>query len=194
MTNTDDLRQRLTEMAVDIKRWQGDANALHEATHRPDAATDNELLLSVEETSSAIYRAVDIFDELVKDVDSKSHIAAGQVAEVGDALRLVLMEITELGTGLYSLRSSDLTLEASRIPEPVEFAVSSNGDTWLLCPAEGDSPALVEHRANAPSGGAITRISVTAFLEERPAGPQHDALRALLRGQADPSAEEGVAT
>jgi hypothetical protein len=183
VTDTDGLRRRLTEMAVDIKRWRSFAVELSDAEQRSGAATDNALLLSVEETSGAIYRAIEVFDELVKDVDRKSHIAAGEIAEVGDALRLVLMEITELGTGLYSLRSRVLLPETSRFPGPVEFAVSSHGDKWILCPAESDGP-IIEHHANEPSGGAITRISIAAFLRESPSGPQHEALRLLLQRQA----------
>src|SRR5690606_18049927 len=82
----DDLRQRLTELAKDIQHWRGEVHALRAAKNRPDAATDNGLLVSMEETSGAIYRAIADFDELIRDVDRKSHVAAGQIAEVGDAL------------------------------------------------------------------------------------------------------------
>jgi hypothetical protein len=183
MTDTDDLRQRLQAMATDIVRWRAEATRLRDATQLPGAATDDALLLSVEETSGEIYREIDTFDELVKDVDRTSHVAAGQVAEVGDALRLILMEITELGTGLYGLRSADVLEPVDVGPELVEFASSSNGDRWFLGPAEGNTRAFVEHRANEPSGGAVTRTSVATFLASKPPGPQHDALRTLLESR-----------
>lgn len=178
--DTIDLCSRLNRMATAVEHWRSEAKLLSEAARRPEAATDDELLFSVEETSGAIYREIDVFDELVKDVDTKSQVAAGQIAEVGDALRLLLMEITELGTGLYSLRSSDMSKAGDVHRDLVEFATSSNGDKWLLGPAEGNHPAFVEHRANEPSGGSITRTSVAEFLDGKPAGPQHDALRQLL--------------
>jgi hypothetical protein len=185
MTNSDELRQRLLAMAADIEQWRSEARRLRDAAQLPGAASDDVLLLSVEETSGAIYRGIAGFDELVLDVDRESHVAAGQVAEVGDALRLVLMEITELGTGLYSLRSGNEPREGEMPHELIEFATSSNGDKWLLSPADGGGRAFVEHRANEPSGGAVTRIPVADFLAGKPAGPQHDALRQLLAAEGN---------
>lgn len=186
---TVDLVSRLNGMATDVENWRSEANRLREAARQPEAATDNALLLSLEETSGAIYAGIDAFTELVEDVDRQSHAAAGQIAEVGDALRLLLMEITELGTGLYSLRSRDALSELAE-PELVEFETSSNGDKWFLVPAAGDQEAFVEHRANEPSGGAVTRTPVTEFLKGKPTGPQHDALRQLLANGADNSGEK----
>lgn len=182
MTSTDDLRQRLLAMAGDIEQWRSESRRLREVSQLPGAAADDALLLSIEETSGAIYRGIAAFDELVVDVEGESHAAAGQVAEVGDALRLVLMEITELGTGLYSLRSSEKS-EGDLPDELVEFATSSNGDKWFLSSAEDDGQAFVEHHPNEPSGGAITRTSVTEFLAGKPSGPQHEALRRWLEAE-----------
>ncbi|MDB5538854.1 MAG: hypothetical protein JWQ89_581 [Devosia sp.] len=107
-SKNDDLPERLRAIAADIVGWRDEARRLDEAARLPEARTDNQLLLSVEETSGAIYKGIASFEELVADVDRTSHAAAGQIAEVGDALRLLLMEITELGTRLYSLRSDDV--------------------------------------------------------------------------------------
>jgi hypothetical protein len=183
VTDIDDLRKRLTDVAADIERWRQEASGLRAAMHLPDAATDDALLLSVEETSSAIYLAIENFDELVRDIDRKSHVAAGQIAAVGDALRLVLMEITELGTRLYALRSADPAAGTGKVVEWIELAASSNGDKWHLCMPDGDGQPFVEHHANEPSGGTITRLSIPAFLDERPSGPQHEALRQVLKAR-----------
>jgi hypothetical protein len=180
MTDTVDLRLRLGAIATEIEHWRSEASRLRAAGQLPDAASDDALLLSVEEVSGAIYRGIVDFEELVAEVDRKSHAAAGQVADLGDALRLVLLEITELGTRLYSLRSAAPSKHGATPHELIEFATSSNGDKWLLSLAEGNNLAFVEHRANMPSGGAITRTSVDTFLAVRPAGPEHESLRALL--------------
>jgi hypothetical protein len=66
---------------------------------------DDALLQQVEETSREIYREIAAFDLIVADVGKLSADSAAQLGEVGDALRLVLLEITELGTHLYSIRS-----------------------------------------------------------------------------------------
>lgn len=184
MINTDELRQRLEAIATDIDSWRREANRIREAMKRPGVVSDDEFLVSIEETCGEIYRGIDDFDQLVVDINTSSQTAAGQVAEVGDALRLVLMEITELGTRLYGLRSPDISDTTSLTHDLVEFAVSSNGDRWLLRPEDESNRAYVEHRANEPSGGAVTRTSVATFLAGKPLGPQHDALRLLLAAEA----------
>ena len=67
------------------------------------------------------------------------------------------------------------------IADPIQFAKSSNGDTWLLSTAEDTGAEIVIHRANLPSGGHETRTLVPAFLDLRPLGPEHEALVALLK-------------
>ena len=100
-----DLSERLRALTAEIAHWRSEAQRLDVAGKLPGARFDDALLLSVEETSGSIYAGIASFDALVVDIDKASHAAAGQIAEVGDALRLLLMEITELGTRLYSLRS-----------------------------------------------------------------------------------------
>ncbi|WP_343655507.1 trypsin-like peptidase domain-containing protein [Paraburkholderia caribensis] len=59
---------------------------------------------------------------------------------------------------------------------------SPNGDRWLLCSGEQQAP-FVRHVANAPSGGAVSDVSVDAFLNttgDGYRGPQQDALHELL--------------
>lgn len=104
--DTSDLLPRLRTMATKITGWREQAQRLKATSRNSGAKYDDELLLEIEETSSGIYVGIAEFDALVADVDKTSHVAATQIVEVGDALRLLLMEITELGTQLYALRSS----------------------------------------------------------------------------------------
>jgi hypothetical protein len=66
-----------------------------------------------------------------------------------------------------------------------EFAISSNGDQWLLATDPVTEQAVVLHRGNRPSGGHETRTSVEAFLNQKPRGPEQDALLAVLNKKAD---------
>jgi hypothetical protein len=45
------------------------------------------------------------FNALVGEVSKVSPTASAELAEAGDAFRLILLELTELSTALYSLRS-----------------------------------------------------------------------------------------
>jgi len=71
--------------------------------------------------------------------------------------------------------------ESCEPEEQVEFAASSNGDRWFLCGQSKREGTFVLHRANPASGGHETRRSVDAFLDLKPKGPEHEALRALLQ-------------
>jgi hypothetical protein len=57
---------------------------------------------------------------------------------------------------------------------------SSNGDRWFLIQLPDGQPLEVEHRANAASGGAITRHFLSSFLAPGHNGPEHQALRDML--------------
>lgn len=48
--------------------------------------------------------------------------------------------------------------------EAKEFYVSSSGDRWLLERDTATGHAVVVHQANEPSGGAVTRLSLSDFL------------------------------
>ncbi len=66
-----------------------------------------------------------------------------------------------------------------------EFATTSNGDRWLLGRDERTGAGYVEHRANQPSGGAIARIEIGAFLAKGANSPEHQALVRLIGGLAE---------
>ena len=66
-----------------------------------------------------------------------------------------------------------------------EFAVSSNGDQWFLAKDPITEQVVVLHRGNRSSGGHETRTPVEAFLNQRPRGPEQDALLAVLNKKDD---------
>lgn len=102
---TPGLVERLHLTAARIAEWRTDAALLRGVLAESTGPVDPELLLAVEETTGKIYHEVEAFDAIVANIDKQSHAAAGLIAEVGDALRLVLMEITELGSAMYSRQS-----------------------------------------------------------------------------------------
>ncbi|GGG23780.1 hypothetical protein GCM10010924_61670 [Rhizobium wenxiniae] len=62
-----------------------------------------------------------------------------------------------------------------------EFASSSNGDKWFVGQDGTTDQRFVLHRGNPSSGGHETRSSVDAFLNQKPFGPERDALIAFLK-------------
>ncbi len=85
------------------------------------------------------------------------------------------------GEEVGSLNEMNRTRESCDTEEQLEFAVSANGDRWFLCCQSKGDVVFVLHRANPSSGGHETRRSVDAFLDLKPFGPEHEALRALLK-------------
>ena len=57
---------------------------------------------------------------------------------------------------------------------------SSNGDLWQLVREKSPKHCLVRHTPNVASGGAVSDMSVEAFLAINGSGPEHEALRLLL--------------
>src|SRR6478609_1000843 len=108
MTQNTDIADRLHLTASRIAEWKRDAARLRAILHERSGRIEPLIMLDVEETASAIYREIDAFEALLVDVDRKSHEAAGQIAGVGDALRLVLLSITELGTEMYARETADV--------------------------------------------------------------------------------------
>lgn len=61
---------------------------------------------------------------------------------------------------------------------------SSNGDHWQLIRESSTGRIMVRHTPNVPSGGAPSEVSVEEFLASNGSGPEHGALRVLLRNIA----------
>ena len=112
MTQNTEIADRLHLTASRIAEWKRDATRLRGILDERSGRIEPLIMLDVEETTGAIYREITAFDALVVDIDRKSHAAAGQIAEVGDALRLVLLSITELGTEMYARETADVVAAA----------------------------------------------------------------------------------
>jgi hypothetical protein len=108
MTDITPIADRLNLTASRIVEWKRDVARLNAILAERSGPLDPLVMLDVEETTSSIYREIEEFDALLVDIDRKSHSAAGQIAEVGDALRLVLLSITELGTAMYARETADI--------------------------------------------------------------------------------------
>ena len=87
------------------------------------------------------------------------------------------------------LRRDEPTTPALGTPEPQppspsgrwrEFASSSNGDRWYLDRDDATGIAHVIHKANEPSGGAVTTIELGVFLNRGPSAPEMLGLLRLI--------------
>ena len=104
MTDQQDVRATLQHFAQNLGKWQEEAAKLRVRARKRRAAS-TKLLVHVEDTSDELYREIESFTATVAEVAKQSPQAAGELAEVGETLRLLLLDITELGTTLYSTRS-----------------------------------------------------------------------------------------
>jgi hypothetical protein len=102
-----ELESGLRVIGSKIELWRLAATRIRMLATLADASQtlDEELLMQVEAISGEIYLEIAAFDRIVEDLGKISTESAAQLAEIGDALRLVLLEITELGTHLDSIRS-----------------------------------------------------------------------------------------
>ena len=134
MSDAVDLTNRLRPFGENLVEWRQAAASLRIKVEEAIKAksVDAETLTETEQSADKIYEAIDRFDALKSEVAETSPRAAEQLAEVGDALRLVLLEMTELTTRLYSVRS----VPQSEDPEP-DDSPPPEGDTE----PESDIPA-----------------------------------------------------
>lgn len=73
-----------------------------------------------------------------------------------------------------------------------EFASSTNGDRWLLGTDVVTNREMVVHQGNPSSGGHETTMPVSAFLNQRPFGPEHQALYMFLADRRAAENEEAA--
>ncbi|MCJ8517663.1 hypothetical protein ABID21_000446 [Pseudorhizobium tarimense] len=91
----------------------------------------------------------------------------------------------------------DGSTRSGQLPQPMgtnhmnnlqQFSSSSNGDRWFLLTEEVTQQAFVLHKANEPSGGHQTQMPVADFLNQKPFGPEREALINIL-GVGDDTAD-----
>jgi len=104
MTDPQSARESLEHFALNIDLWRAEAARLRKLADGTQVA-DTEALVSVETTAGDIYREIESFKKVVAGIAEQSPDAAGELAEIGETLHLLLLEITEQGSKLYSTRS-----------------------------------------------------------------------------------------
>ena len=107
MTHTQELIEKLRPIGERIQHWRSEAVRIREMTDETyeTNAVEATRLQQVEEIAGQIYAEIEGFDALVAEVSDESPSAAAELAVVSNALQLILLEITELGTGMYSVHS-----------------------------------------------------------------------------------------
>ena len=100
-----DLARRLEPFLASITDYRSDAKMLATLAAQETHQVSDEVLLRVEEISDDIRSDVARLSALIKALRVPTATDLALTTEVEDALRLVLLEITETGTKLYSARS-----------------------------------------------------------------------------------------
>jgi hypothetical protein len=120
MRDAVELADRLRPIAGKIAGWRADSQRISSmmAQASENNSADPAALEQVEETAGAIFREIEEFRLLLADIEASSPEAAGELAGVNDELHLVLMEITELSTRMYSFRQAEV------VPPPTATATT----------------------------------------------------------------------
>jgi hypothetical protein len=102
-----DLKARLVFFRDKIPTWALKASALKSRVGeiRKASEIDETELLAIETSLGELHEETAAFNELVGEVSRISPVASAELAEAGDAFRLILLELTELSVALYSVRS-----------------------------------------------------------------------------------------
>ncbi len=108
MTDIGTVAERLQQYGTHIGGWREDAAKLRARAALVSGATpaETEELVALEKTATDIHDEIAGFKETVAEIAATSPAAAGELADVGETLHLLLLEITEIGTGMYRSRSA----------------------------------------------------------------------------------------
>lgn len=108
LQNAPTFADRLKALGADLVRWRAEADRLRVLTYEALSAqhVEQEMLVNVERSQTLLYTEIEAFNVLLQEVERQSPAAAGELATVDSALRLLLLDVTELGTRLYSIRST----------------------------------------------------------------------------------------
>ena len=101
--------------------------------------------------------------------------------EVIEQLRVWVVELAEeadVERRAARLASVQRRKDRQMTAEKRELYSSPNGDRWFLC--RDATSVFIRHEANLPSGGQLTDIDISAFLNEGQQHPQHQALLRLI--------------
>jgi hypothetical protein len=108
----------LEDTPTRIVAWRGQAAQLKHLVGSAEITghVSDELLHATEQTCASIYAEIAKTAEVVQVVALTSLQAASQLAPLDDALHLVLLEVTELTTELYAVRSRVGKLSVTTLP------------------------------------------------------------------------------
>jgi hypothetical protein len=103
-----ELYARLERLARDLGSWREAAERLRFAAYEAEISghVDDSQLVAQEDVAGELYAAIEQFNALQSEIASEDADGPAEFAKVGDMLHLVLLEITELGTRMYRLRSA----------------------------------------------------------------------------------------
>jgi hypothetical protein len=118
------------------------------------------------------------------DISGVERIIANTINETarGDPDALAARIVAALAEAGFRIVSADGREDTALGPQRVDATQlyrSPNGDTWFLARDPETGSAFVRHQANAPSGGQVTDIEISAFLGG-PRNPEHEALLRLI--------------
>lgn len=99
-----DLARQLEPFMANAAEYRSDARMLAALASQTSQVSD-EVLLRVEEISDDIQSDIARLGKLIKSLRNPTAADVALTTEVDDALRLVLLEVTEFGTRLYGTRS-----------------------------------------------------------------------------------------
>ncbi|RUT32594.1 hypothetical protein EMQ25_05435 [Arsenicitalea aurantiaca] len=116
--HTAELIEKLRPYGENIAEWRAYVEKLRLQADEAVASreVDVDALVETEQTAEAIYDAISRFDKLLAQIAEVSPQASGELAEVGEALRLVLLEITELSIQMYAAGEGPRT---ERVPDAI---------------------------------------------------------------------------
>jgi hypothetical protein len=105
--NSTELAELLADTPAKLSAWKDQAAQLSLllVPARIEGTVSVELYATIERTCSAIYEEIAVCSAAVGRLAETNAAAAAELAPVDDALRLALLEFTELAAELYAIRS-----------------------------------------------------------------------------------------
>ena len=91
----------------------------------------------------------------------------------------IVAALAEAGFRIVSANGREGAALGPQRAEMRQLYRSPNGDTWFLARDPATGAAFIRHQANAPSGGQVTDMEISAFLSG-PRNPEHEALLRLI--------------
>ena len=114
-----DLYGRLAELAQQLNVGRGAATRLRAAAYEAEVSgrVDDQQLIDLEGVAGEIYVSIEAFNSLPYWTwPRKTPTDLGNLLQVGDLLHPVLLEITELGTRMYRVRSTTASRPYDALP------------------------------------------------------------------------------